>query len=205
MQQIILGSSSPFRADLLDKLHLDYITFSPDIDESALEGETPDKLVKRLSEQKAIAVARRYNEGLIISSDQVAVSDNQILGKPGSHQNAVEQLTSVSGKTVRFSTGLALYNAKTNRMQSLVEHFDVSFRELSAEKIDFYLRQEKPYNCAGSFKSEGFGISLFSRLQGNDPNTLIGLPLIKLIDLLANEEIFILKQNNYNQLLNDNT
>lgn len=205
MQQIILGSSSPFRADLLDKLHLDYITFSPDIDESALEGETPDKLVKRLSEQKAIAVARRYNEGLIISSDQVAVSDNQILGKPGSHQKAVEQLTSVSGKTVRFSTGLALYNAKTNRMQSLVEHFDVSFRELSAEKIDFYLRQEKPYNCAGSFKSEGFGISLFSRLQGNDPNTLIGLPLIKLIDLLANEEIFILKQNNYNQLLNDNT
>lgn len=199
MQQLILGSSSPFRAQLLDKLQLDYITFSPDIDESPHENETSEALVIRLSEQKALAVAQRYNEGLIISSDQVAVCDDYIMGKPGSHQKAVDQLTSVSGKTVRFSTGLALYNAKTNKMQSLVEHFDVSFRVLSVEQIDFYLTQEKPYNCAGSFKSEGFGISLFSQLRGDDPNTLIGLPLIKLIDLLANEGIVVLDRNDYNQ------
>lgn len=201
MQQLILGSSSPFRAQLLDKLQLDYITFSPDIDESSQLGETPDHLVKRLSEQKALAVAQQFDTGLIIGSDQVAVVDGKILGKPGNHENAINQLSSVSGKTVRFLTGLALYNAQSNKMQSLVEHFDVSFRELTSQQIDFYLKQEKPYNCAGSFKSEGFGISLFRRLQGDDPNTLIGLPLIKLIDFLANEGVFVLSNSDYNQNL----
>ena len=194
MQQLILGSSSPFRAQLLDKLQLDYITFSPDIDESSQSGETPEHLVKRLSEQKALAVAQQFDTGLIIGSDQVAVVDGNILGKPGNHENAINQLSSVSGKTVRFLTGLALYNAQSNKMQSLVEYFDVSFRELTFQQIDFYLKQEKPYNCAGSFKSEGFGISLFSRLQGDDPNTLIGLPLIKLTDFLANEGVFVLSK-----------
>jgi septum formation protein len=201
MQQLILGSSSPFRAQLLDKLQLNYITFSPDIDESSQSGETPEHLVKRLSEQKALAVAQQFGTGLIIASDQVAIVDGNILGKPGNHENAINQLSSVSGKTVRFLTGLALYNAQSNKMQSLVEHFDVSFRELTSQQIDFYLKQEKPYNCAGSFKSEGFGISLFSRLQGDDPNTLIGLPLIKLIDFLANEGVFVLCNNDYNHNL----
>ncbi len=199
MQQLILGSSSPFRAQLLDKLQLHYATFSPDIDESSQPGEKPEQLVKRLSEQKALAVAKQFNDALIISSDQLAVVDQQILGKPGNHENAIKQLLSVSGKTVRFLTGLALYNAKTKTMQSVVEPFDVSFRQLTTEQIAFYLKQEKPYNCAGSFKSEGFGISLFNRLHGDDPNTLIGLPLIRLIDLLANEGINILENNDYNQ------
>lgn len=189
MQQLILGSSSPFRAELLAKLGLPFMTASPDIDESPLEGDTPEQLVKRLSEQKALAIAAKHPDALIIGSDQVAVLNEQILGKPGNHENAVKQLTASSGKTVRFLTGLALYNSQTKHMQSLVEAFDVSFKNLSTQQIEFYLQQEQPYQCAGSFKSEGFGISLFSKLNGDDPNTLIGLPLIKLIQLLAAEGI----------------
>lgn len=189
MQQLILGSSSPFRAELLKKLSLPFITASPDIDESPLQGETAEQLVMRLSEQKAKAIAVNHTNSLIIGSDQVAVLDGQILGKPGKHENAVKQLTASAGNTVRFLTGLALYNSQTQTMQSLVEPFDVSFNDLSSEQIEFYLQQEKPYQCAGSFKSEGFGISLFSKLSGDDPNSLIGLPLIKLIQLLAAEGI----------------
>lgn len=189
MQQLILGSSSPFRAELLSKLGLPFISVSPNIDETAHNGETPEQLVLRLSEQKAHAIAEKHNDALIIASDQVAVLDEQILGKPGSHESAVKQLSASSGKTVRFLTGLALYNSQVDRMQSLVEIFDVSFKHLSLDQINFYLEKEKTYQCAGSFKSEGFGISLFSKLSGDDPNSLIGLPLIKLISLLATEGI----------------
>jgi len=189
MQQLILGSSSPFRAEILAKIGLPFITASPDIDESQLEGETPEQLVKRLSEQKALAIAIKYPASLIIGSDQVAVLDGQVLGKPGDHENAVKQLTASAGKTVKFLTGLALYNSQTKHMQSLVEPFEVSFKTITAKQIEFYLQQEQPYQCAGSFKSEGFGISLFSKLHGDDPNSLIGLPLIKLIQLLAVEGI----------------
>ena len=193
MQQLILGSSSPFRAELLAKLGLPFITASPDIDERPIDGETPEQLVKRLSEQKALAIATQHQSAVIIGSDQVAILDGQILGKPGNHENAVKQLTASSGKTVRFLTGLALYNAETKKMQSIVEPFEVSFKHLSVEQIEFYLQQEQPYQCAGSFKSEGFGISLFSKLSGDDPNSLIGLPLIKLIQLLAAEGIEVLQ------------
>jgi len=195
MQQLILGSSSPFRAELLVKLGLDFIASSPDIDESALENESAEQLVQRLSEQKARKIAETYSDALIIASDQVAVLDGAVLGKPGNHDNAVEQLTAASGKTVRFLTGLALLNSKTGNLQSLVETFDVSFRTLSDKQIEFYLQQEEPYQCAGSFKSEGFGISLFSKLEGNDPNSLIGLPLIRLISLLEAEGIDVLQPN----------
>ena len=195
MQQLILGSSSPFRADLLNKLGLNFIASSPDIDESALNDETADQLVQRLSEQKALKIAESHPDALIIGSDQVALLDGEILGKPRNHDNAVKQLTAASGKTVRFLTGLALLNSKTNQLQSLVETFEVSFKTLSASQIEFYLQQEKPYQCAGSFKSEGFGISLFSKLKGEDPNSLIGLPLIRLIDLLKNEGIDVLQPN----------
>jgi len=195
MQQLILGSSSPFRAELLNKLGLNFITSSPDIDESALNNETAEQLVQRLSEQKALKIAESYPDALIIGSDQVALLDGEILGKPGNHDNAVKQLTSASGKTVRFLTGLTLVNSKSGQVQSLVETFDVSFKALSANQIEFYLQQEKPYQCAGSFKSEGFGISLFSKLEGEDPNSLIGLPLIRLIDLLNNEGIDVLQPN----------
>ena len=193
MQQLILGSSSPFRAELLAKIGLPFITASPDIDESSNLGETPEQLVKRLAEQKARAIAVQYSNALIIGSDQVAVVDGQILGKPGDHENAVKQLTASSGKTVRFLTGLALFNSQTQQMHSLVEPFEVCFNNLSLAQIEFYLHKEQPYQCAGSFKSEGFGISLFSKLSGEDPNSLIGLPLIKLIQLLAAEGIDVLQ------------
>jgi septum formation protein len=195
MQQLILGSSSPFRAEILTKLGLPFITASPDIDERPLIGEQAEKLVQRLSEQKAYKIAESYPNALIISSDQVAVLDGAILGKPGNHDNAVKQLTAASGKTVNFLTGLALLNSQTGNIQSVVETFEVGFKTLSASQIDFYLRQEQPYQCAGSFKSEGFGISLFSKLYGNDPNSLIGLPLIRLIKLLKAEGIDVLQPN----------
>lgn len=195
MQQLILGSSSPFRADLLNKLNLSFIQVSPDIDETPKTDETATELVERLATGKALEIAKTHPEGLIIGSDQVAVIDKTILGKPGNHQNAMAQLKQASGRDVTFLTGLALYNAKTERMQSLVEPFSVHFRNLTENQIDFYLKKEQPYQCAGSFKSEGFGISLFSKLVGDDPNSLIGLPLIRLIELLNNETIDILQLN----------
>lgn len=195
MQQLILGSSSPFRAELLNKLQLPFTTASPNIDESALDKEQPAELVKRLAEEKARAIAADNPGALIIGSDQVAVIDNDIVGKPGSHDVAFEQLRRASGKQVRFLTGLALYNAQRNEMQSIVEPFDVLFRELTDSQINFYLDKEQPYQCAGSFKSEGFGISLFHKLHGDDPNSLIGLPLIQLIKLLSNQGIDVLDNN----------
>ena len=194
MQTLILGSSSPFRAELLAKLHLNFLTASPDIDESPSPNETPDQLVRRLAESKARKIADQYPDSLIIGSDQVAVLNGQVMGKPGNHLKAIEQLSAASGNTVTFMTGLALFNAATGNMQSEVDYFEVVFRELSAEQIEFYLTTEKPYQCAGSFKSEGFGISLFKELRGQDPNSLIGLPLVRLIELLANENIDVLAQ-----------
>lgn len=195
MQQLILGSSSPFRAELLAKLGLTFIQASPDIDETALDNESPEALVQRLAQQKAQAIAESHPEALIIGSDQVAVVDGEIMGKPGNYAKAMEQLSRAAGNKVTFLTGLALLNAKTAHMQSLVEPFAVHFRTLSQSQIDFYLKKEQPYQCAGSFKSEGFGISLFEKLEGDDPNSLIGLPLIKLIQLLAHEQIDVLQLN----------
>jgi septum formation protein len=192
MQALILGSSSPFRAEILGKLNLPFSTASPDIDETPYEGEPATALVERLSRQKAMAIAESHPDALIISSDQVAVIGNQILGKPGDHQTARQQLAMSSGKTVRFLTGLALYNAQDGKMQSLVAPFDVTFRMLNEDDIEHYLLAEQPYNCAGSFKSEGLGICLFERLNGDDPNTLIGLPLIQLTKLLKNVGIDVL-------------
>ncbi|MDF1588043.1 MAG: Maf family protein [Gammaproteobacteria bacterium] len=197
MQQLILGSSSPFRAELLSKLGLPFETASPDIDEQPLENEHAADLVKRLSEQKAHAIAGRYPNALIIASDQVALLDNTILGKPGDHQNALKQLMAASGKTVIFLTGLVLMNSQTGNIHSSVEMYSVEFKQLTPEQIEFYLNKEQPYQCAGSFKSEGFGISLFNKLQGDDPNTLIGLPLIRLTEMLKAEGIDILQPNNY--------
>lgn len=195
IQTLILGSSSPFRAELLKKLQINFIQHSPDIDETQLEGESAPALVERLAQEKARLIAETYPQALIIGSDQVAVADGNILGKPGNHQTAIQQLMMASGKSVTFYTGLALYNAENQTMQHIVEPFTVHFRELTEKQIEYYLNQEKPYQCAGSFKSEGFGISLLSRLEGDDPNSLIGLPLIKLIELLSNEGVDILQPN----------
>lgn len=194
MQTLILASSSSFRAELLAKLRLPFLTTSPDIDESILQNEQPEQLVLRLAEAKARKVAEQYPDALIIGSDQVAVLNGAIMGKPGNHANAHKQLAAASGNTVTFLTGLALFNAVSGKMQSLVEHFDVVFKTLTPLQIERYLQLEQPYQCAGSFKSEALGISLFRELRGRDPNSLIGLPLIGLIELLANEGIDVLAQ-----------
>ena len=194
---LILASSSPFRKEVLCKLGIDFDVVSPNIDESRKDGETPEQLVYRLAEEKAGEVAKTHN-GLIIASDQVATldsgirSDDVILTKPHTHENAIKQLQKSSGNVVTFVTSLTLLNTNTNNIQTIVETFKVVFRVLSDQQIDHYLKKEQPYNCAGSFKSEALGISLFERLEGNDPNTLIGLPLIQLIKMLEHEGVDVL-------------
>jgi MAF protein len=189
---LVLGSTSPFRREILQKLGLPFETAAPDIDESRRENETPEQLVARLAEEKARAVAREFPNALIIGSDQVAVNDGEILGKPLTHERAIEQLQNASGQTVHFLTGLCLYNSATENVQCEVVPFNVVFRELSPEQIEHYLQREQPYQCAGSFKSEALGIALFERLEGDDPNTLVGLPLIRLVRMLENENVSVL-------------
>lgn len=182
-QSIVLASTSPYRRALLEKLAIPFSCQAPHTDESALPGETADALVERLAVAKALAVASSHPDALVIGSDQVAVIDGKILGKPHTHERAVAQLQAASGKSVTFLTGLALVNQQQQRTLSLVEPFTVRFKVLDDAAIEHYLRLEQPYECAGSFKSEGLGIALFDALQGRDPNTLIGLPLIALIEL----------------------
>ena len=190
--KLILGSSSPYRRELLDRLGLDYECDSPEINESRLEGESVEAMVVRLAEAKARAVAGRHTDALIIGSDQVAVLGEQILGKPGSHDKAFEQLKQASGQFVTFHTGICLYDSRNNTSQIDRIPFAVQFRQLSDEQIEHYLQREQPYNCAGSFKSEGLGIALFERMQGEDPNALIGLPLIRLISMLETAGLQVL-------------
>jgi len=190
--QIVLASTSPFRKSVLEKLGLPFDCHAPEVDETPQAGEIPAQLVERLSIAKARTVAAHFKQGLVIGSDQVAVIDNEILGKPGNHENAVAQLERASGKTVTFLTGLALVNAESGSIQAEVVPFKVVFRKLSRPQIINYLNAEQPYNCAGSFKSEGLGIALFERLEGDDPNTLIGLPLIRLIRMLEKEGVTVI-------------
>lgn len=192
MRNLILASSSPFRRQILDKLQLDYNCISPDIDESAFENEAPERLVARLAVEKAKKIAETEHDSLIIGSDQVAVIEGEVLGKPHTHENAVKQLQKLSGHRVTFLTGLALVNSSTGGIQSETVPFDVVFRTLTDPMIEKYLQAEKPYNCAGSFKSEALGIVLFDKLEGEDPNTLMGLPLIRLVRLLENEDFHVL-------------
>ena len=190
--KLILASTSPFRKAILDKLGIEFDTASPETDETALENETPQQLVERLSIAKAKAVADKVGSALVIGSDQVSVIDGEIIGKPHTHENAVSQLKNASGKTVTFYTGLCLYNSLTHQYQSEVVPFNVVFRNLTDEQIESYLKKEEPYNCAGSFKSEALGIVLFEKLEGDDPNTLMGLPLIRLVKMLEQENFSIL-------------
>jgi MAF protein len=188
-KKIVLASTSPFRKQLLEKLHLTFLTEKPNVDESALEHETAQQLVERLAIKKALAISPNFDDALVIGSDQVCVNDGIILGKPGNFDNAFQQLKAASGKTITFYTGLALINSKTGQQQSLVEPFVVKFRPLTDQMITNYLNKEQPYQCAGSFKSEGYGISLFESFEGKDPNSLIGLPLISLIKMIENEGV----------------
>ncbi|MBR9828204.1 MAG: septum formation inhibitor Maf [Oceanospirillales bacterium] len=186
---LVLASSSPWRREILDKLGLPYRTKHPEIDETPLPGETAAALVSRLAEEKARAVSTGFKDALIIGSDQVAVLDGNIIGKPGTHERAVEQLRAASGRTLTFLTGLCLLNAATGKVQVDVVPYHVHFRTLSDTLIERYLQHEQPYNCAGSFRSEQAGIVLFERLEGDDPNTLVGLPLIRLVRMLEAEGV----------------
>ncbi|MDZ7663054.1 nucleoside triphosphate pyrophosphatase [Thiohalophilus sp.] len=188
--KLVLASTSPFRKAILEKFGVPFDTASPEVDETARASESAEQLVERLAEAKARAVADQFPDALIIGSDQVAVIDDTILGKPGDHARAVEQLRAASGQTVTFLTGLCLYNSTTDHAQCDVVPFKVHFRQLNDSQIENYLQKEQPYNCAGSFKSEGLGIALFEKLEGDDPNTLIGLPLIRLIRMLDQEGFY---------------
>ena len=182
--EVILASSSPFRRELLSRLNFPFRSISPDIDESTQPDEQAIAYVKRLSQQKAAHIAQDHPSALVIGSDQCAYLDGQILGKPGNHKNAHQQLRNAAGKEVIFYTGLCVQ--QTNKGFEAVDciEFRVGFRELSNAQIDHYLQVEEPYNCAGSFKSEGYGISLFSYMSGTDPTALVGLPLIRLTAML---------------------
>ena len=192
--KLILGSTSPFRKELLDRLQIEFSCASPNVDETPVENESIEDMVMRLSELKAEAVAEQIKgqDALIIGSDQSAVHNGKPLTKPGNFDNAVKQLTDASGQRIVFQTGLCLLNTRTGKKQTICEPYTVVFKKLSALTIERYLKKEEPYNCAGSFKSEGLGIALFEKFEGEDPNSLIGLPLIKLIGMLENEGIEIL-------------
>jgi len=190
--QLVLASTSIYRKELLNRLGLPFVTAASEVDESAHPDEAPEQLVRRLAEAKARAVAAQYPDALIIGSDQVATVAGRILGKPGGHEQAVAQLRLASGKHLQFLTGLCLFNARTGVAQVEVVPFTVVFRALDDRQIDNYLRREQPYHCAGSFKSEALGIALCERLEGEDPNALIGLPLIRLIHMLEKEGINVI-------------
>jgi len=189
MSKIVLASTSSYRKQLLEKLTLPFICAAPGVDESAQANESAEQLVQRLAVAKAKALAANYPDHLLIGSDQVCVINGEILGKPHTHANAFRQLRAASGQCITFYCGLALLNSATGHLQQLVEPFHVHFRDLTDEEINGYLQQEQPWDCAGSFKSEGLGIALFERLSGRDPNSLIGLPLIALGEMLRNEGV----------------
>lgn len=188
---LLLASSSPARQALLSRLGLPFTCAIPDIDETPHPGEDVVELVKRLSKAKARALAARNPEALIIGSDQALSLDGEMLGKPGNHERARQQLLRLSGRTATFYTGLCLLNAGSGHHQLLAEPFTVHFRELDEAAVERYLRAEQPYGCAGSFKAEGLGITLFRRFEGRDINSLIGLPLMGLVDMLHKEGVHL--------------
>jgi MAF protein len=190
--ELVLASSSTYRQVLLKKLGLAFVSANPDIDETALPDETPTALTRRLAMAKAQALTKRFPSNLIIGSDQVASIDGQILGKPGSVENAERQLRLANGRQVEFFTGLCLLNSADGSSQTTVERFVVHFRDLTDAQITNYVQRERPLDCAGSFKSENLGITLFRKLEGDDPNTLIGLPLIRLTDMLMRAGVKVL-------------
>lgn len=189
---LILASTSTYRKSLLKKLHVDFVCESPQVEESRLAGEKPEDMALRLATEKATAVAKRHTSAIVIGSDQVASLDGKPLGKPGTQEAAIEQLSACSGKTVSFYTGLCVIDAASGKQSTIVEQFDVVFKTLTKSQISRYIEIDNPLDCAGSFKSESFGIALFEQLRGRDPNTLVGLPLIALCDILPEFGVSIL-------------
>ncbi len=184
MLPLVLASSSPYRRELLSRLRLPFSSIAPQIDESRQTNESAEALVRRLSQEKAHALSSSHPHHLIIGSDQVSVLGTEILGKPHTFESACEQLRAASGNSVTFMTGLTVLNTATGLLQTDCVPFIVHFRPLSEAQITRYLEAEQPFDCAGSFKSEGLGISLFRSTEGSDSNSLIGLPLIRLVDML---------------------
>ncbi|MDJ0861832.1 MAG: nucleoside triphosphate pyrophosphatase [Gammaproteobacteria bacterium] len=181
---LILASTSPFRRQLLERLGVPFSTVNPEVDESRLEGESAEDLVRRLAEAKARSVATHQPHAMVIGSDQVAVLGDRILGKPGNKERAVAQLTACAGRRVQFLTGLCVADVASDRVQVDIVPYSVTFRSLSPAQILAYVEREEPYNSAGSFRSEGLGIALFERMSGEDPTALVGLPLIRLVAML---------------------
>jgi septum formation protein len=189
MLTLVLASSSPYRRELLSRFKLPFDVFNPDIDETPRKNEKAKEISFRLAREKAFKVAPHYANSLIIGSDQTAACQNQIIEKPNTHENAIKQLDFLSGKIVTFYTSLCLLNTKTQKVQECVVEFEVKYKELNQQIIETYLLKEQPYNCVGSIKSEGLGITLLEYIKGEDPTALIGLPLIKLSGMLQNEGI----------------
>lgn len=190
-QLLVLASTSIYRSELLKRLQIPFVTAAPNVDETPLNGESARATSLRLAQKKARAVAQDYPDALIIGSDQVALLGNEQLGKPMSHDNAVLQLRKMRGKITCFYTAISLFNSKTGNIQTEVAENFVTLRDLSDAEIESYLLKEQPYHCAGSAKSEGLGIALMSAMRGDDPNALVGLPLILLIAMLRQENVFL--------------
>jgi len=190
--QLILASSSIYRRELLDRLQLPFSVEAPDVDETPLPNEKPEETALRLAQAKARKIGSHHPKALVIGCDQVATLDGLQLGKPLVHDNAVKQLRLMRGRTVLFHSALCLFNATTGNMQAEDVVYEVRFRQLTDGQIENYLRLEQPYHCAGSAKSEGLGIALIERMHGDDPNALIGLPLISLISMLQNEGVNVI-------------
>ena len=191
-RRIVLASTSRYRRALLERLGFPFECADPKTDEASMEGEATGQTALRLAEAKARAAASKFPDSLIIGSDQVASCDGLRLDKPGTHENAVRQLSALSGKTASFETAVALLDTKSNKVLTRLVPCRVTFRTLSSETIEKYLRKEKPYDCAGSAKSEGLGITLIARMETDDPTSLVGLPLIALTELLAEAGIPVL-------------
>jgi len=189
--ELVLASTSPYRQELLSRLKMPFSVTSPEVDETPLPAETPEQTAYRLAIAKAQAVAAHHPDALIIGSDQVATLDGMQIGKPHTHENATRQLRMMRGKTVTFHTALCLYNSQSGNTQAQIVPFMVHFRDLSDDEIERYLAKEQPYNCAGSAKSEGLGIALIEKMTGDDPNALVGLPLIALVEMLKNEGVSV--------------
>jgi len=190
--KLILASSSIYRRELLERLQMPFTTISPHVDESPLQEELPQQTALRLAQEKARKIGDEHPNSLVIGCDQVATLDNLQLGKPLNHGNAVKQLSMMRGREVTFHSALCLYNAATKVMQVDVVPYVVKFRKLNDEQIEQYLLKEQPYHCAGSAKSEGLGIALIESMTGEDPNALIGLPLIRLISMLQQEGVNVI-------------
>ncbi len=192
-RRIVLASTSRYRRELLGRLLADFDVASPEVDETPLDGERPADAALRLSVAKAQAVARLHPDALVIGSDQTATLDDRtIVGKPGSHARAQQQLRAASGRTLRFHTGVALVCHGLSLERATLVTTVVTFRQLSDRQIEAYLLRERPYDCAGSAKSEGLGIALLESIEGPDPSALVGLPLITVCSMLADADAEVL-------------